>query len=315
MQLGFPLVFSSLLSAIRRHPWLHLFSLTLLLALTACGGGDMSQTQTQPQQPTLQPAGSGGTGSSGSQGSSGSGSSSGSSGPSQPAPAPPSGPPGVPAGATTKSAVQTLPNWAWCTANLNGHPCASGLGNATSTMTPNQGTPSLSGKSSVFTLGGPTRYSNALWWYQFGPDSTPTHFVYDLYFYMQDPSAPEALEFDINQSMGGTRYTWGTECSYRDSGHWDIWNSETGSWETTDVPCPQVSANEWHHLTWTVERVNGQMHYISVELDGNVSTVDKYYNPQQHYNGDGVNVAFQMDGDYRQDPYSVWLDNVSLSWW
>ena len=76
-----------------------------------------------------------------------------------------------------------------------------------------------------------------------------------------------------------------------------------------------VAPNQWHHLTWTDERVNGQTHYISVALDGVVYTVDKYYKPQQNYNGDDVNVAFQLDGDYRQDPYSVWLDNVSLSSW
>jgi hypothetical protein len=64
-----------------------------------------------------------------------------------------------------------------------------------------------------------------------------------------------------------------------------------------------------------VERVNGQVHNISVTLDGNVSTVNKYYNPQQNYGGNDLNVAFQMDGDYRQDPYSVWLDNFSLSCW
>jgi hypothetical protein len=213
------------------------------------------------------------------------------------------------------SAVQTLPNWEWCTAELNGKPCASGLGNATSSMTANQSTPSLSGKSSLFKLGGATQYSNALWWKSFGPNSGPKHFVYDLYFYLQDPNAPEALEFDVNQSMDGTRYTWGTECSYRDSGHWDIWNPATEGWETTSVPCPPVSANTWHHLTWQIERANGQVHYISVTLDGNVATVDKYYNPQTGWQGTDVNVAFQMDGDYRQDPYSVWLDNVSLSAW
>ncbi len=139
--------------------------------------------------------------------------------------------------------------------------------------------------------------------------------MYDLYFYLQHPGAPEALEFDVNQSIRGTRYTWGSECSYRDTGHWDIWNPETESWETTSVPCPPVSANTWHHLTWQIERVNGQVHYISVTLDDNVSTVDKYFNPQRHWHGNDVNVAFQMDGDYLQDPYSVWLDNVSLSAW
>jgi hypothetical protein len=221
----------------------------------------------------------------------------------------------VPAGANTVSDIQTLANWQWCTATLNGSECAGGLGDATSTMTPNQSTPSMSGKSSVYTLGGQTQYSNALWWKSLGQNSTPTHFAYDVYFYMEDPDAPEALEFDVNQSMNGTRFTWGTECSYRDSAHWDIWNSEAGAWETTSVPCPQVAGNTWHHLTWQIERVNGQAHYISVTLDGSVSPVDKYYNPQHGWQGTDVNVAFQLDGDYRQDPYSVWLDNVSLSMW
>jgi hypothetical protein len=221
----------------------------------------------------------------------------------------------VPEGAQTTTAIHTLPGWDWCTATLNGKPCAGGLGDATSNMTQKQQSPSMSGDAAVYTLGGSTRYSNALWWKSLGKNSTPTHFVYDVYFYMEDPSAPEALEFDVNQSMGGTRYTWGTECSYRNTGHWDIWNSESGSWETTEVPCPQVAANTWHHLTWQLERVNGQMHYISVTLDGVVSTVDKYYNPQQGWQGDDVNVAFQLDGDYEQDAFSVWLDDVSLSYW
>ena len=173
----------------------------------------------------------------------------------------------------------------------------------------------MSGASAWFKLGGKTEYSNALWWHSFGPNPTPEHFVYDLYFYMKDPNVPEALEFDVNQSMDGVRYIWGSECSYRNTGYWDIWDDETGKWETTSVPCPVVSANEWHHLTWQIERVNGQIHYISVTVDGNVGTVDKYYKPQQDYNGSDLNVAFQMDGDYRQDPYSVWLDNVSLSAW
>jgi len=297
-----------LISSILRNPWSAVLSLSVLFSLTACGGSPSSTMASQPQMPTLQPAGTtSGT-------SSDSGSQSSSSGNSNP-PAQTSGPQGIPAGATTKAAVQTMSNWEWCTAKLNGKPCASGLGDATSSMTPGQDDPSLSGQSAHFTLGGPTPYSNALWWRGFDADTKATHFVYDLYFYLKSPSAPEALEFDINQSMGGTRWTWGTECSYRDTGHWDIWDPEAGQWVTTSVPCPQVSANEWHQLTWTVERVDGKAHYISVALDGDVHQVDKYYNPQQHFDGSGVTVAFQMDGDYRQDPYSVWLDNVSLSYW
>ena len=55
--------------------------------------------------------------------------------------------------------------------------------------------------------------------------------------------------------------------------------------------------------------------HVARDGAGNVGTVDKYYNPQPDYNGSDLNVAFQMDGDYRQDPYSVWLDDISLSYW
>ena len=285
----------------------------ILLAEIGCGG-NTSNNASPPQPPVPQPANppsnngpqsaqNGGTGSGNNGGSGGSGMNN------------PANNPQIPSNATTQSAIQTLSGWQWCTAMLNGHPCAGGLGNATSSMNQNQQTPSLSGMSSQFTLGGPTQYSNALWWKSFGPDSTPTHFVYDLYFYMDNPNFPEALEFDVNQSFNGVRYTWGTECSYHNTGYWDVWNPETEHWETTSVGCPVVSAQTWHHLTWQVERVNGQVHYTSISLDGNMSTVDKYYNPQQNYQGSAINVAFQMDGDYRQDPYDVWLDNVSLSYW
>jgi len=284
-----------------------------LFLLANCGGAaSMSSSLSQPQTPTTQPSDPSGSGASDP---GPGGSSSGSSGSSSGGSNADVSNNGVPGNATVQQAIQTLSGWEWCTAKLDGKPCASGLGNATSTLTQGQQTPSLSGASSEYTLGGKTQYSNALWWKSFGQNSTPTHFVYDVYFYMDHPNLPEALEFDTNQSINGTRYTWGTECSYRHTGYWDIWNPETERWETTTVACPVVSADTWHHLTWKVERVNGQVHYISVTLDGNVSTVNTYYNPQQHYGGNDLNVAFQMDGDYRQDPYSVWLDNFSLSYW
>jgi hypothetical protein len=167
----------------------------------------------------------------------------------------------------------------------------------------------------MFQISGPTKYSNALWWKQLGADSQPTHFVYDLSFYIDDASAPEALEFDVNQSFNGVRYTWGTECSYKYTGHWDIWNPGTEAWVTSKAACPQVSSKAWHRLVWQFERVNNQVHYISVTLDNNVMPIDAYFPLQPNYVGDGVNVAFQMDGDYRQNPYNVWLDNVTLSSW
>jgi hypothetical protein len=141
------------------------------------------------------------------------------------------------------------------------------------------------------------------------------HFTYDLFFFLDDPHAPEALEFDVNQSFGGTRYTWGSECSYKNTGKWDIWNPQAFRWVTTSVPCKAVSANAWHHLVWQLERINGQVHYISLSLDGNDFKIDQYFSPQSNWNVEETDVAFQLDGDFQQKPYKVWLDKVNLSTW
>jgi hypothetical protein len=58
--------------------------------------------------------------------------------------------------------------------------------------------------------------------------------------------------------------------------------------------------------------VNGQVPYISVSVNGLVSPVDAFFEPQQKWTLEDINIAFQMDGDFRQDPYNVWLDEMTL---
>lgn len=233
-----------------------------------------------------------------------------------PAPSPVgSGNSGAPAGAQTISQIEDLGEWQFCTAKLNGSACASGLGNADSSMTLHQPSPATDGSSARFSLSGPTGYSNALWWKSVGSNPGVTHFNYDLWFYVDHPDFPEALEFDVNQSSGGIRYTWGTECGFKDSHRWDIWDPAGFKWVPTSLPCNPFSANTWHHLVWQFERANHQVHYISLTVDGNTMAVDAYKDPQTNGSSDDINVAFQLDGDFKQDPYNVWLDQVNLTMW
>lgn len=240
---------------------------------------------------------------------------------SQAAPLPPSASapsdPGAPPGANSKvvDSIQTLPGWEWCTAKLNGSVCASGAGIAVSSMMENQASPSTDQKAAKFNIAGRTGYSNALWWKSLGANSNSSHFTYDLWFYVDRPSVSEALEFDVNQSFDGIRYTWGTECSFKNTHQWDIWDPAGFKWVPTNVDCKPFSANAWHHLVWQFERANHQVHYVSVTVDNQNMPVDIYKDPQTNWKTDDVNVAFQMDGDINQDPYSVWLDQVTLTQW
>lgn len=219
---------------------------------------------------------------------------------------------------TTISGIQTMPGWQSCSAlfptgsGRDGQICAAGLGTAVSTMTENQSTPSMDGKAAKFSIGGPTAYSNMLYFNPVAGGDNVSHFIYDLYFYIDNPNASQALEFDINQTFGGNRWVWGSECNFNGSGKWDIWDDVNG-WEPTIYDCKPFPANTWIHLVWNVERVGNQVHYISLTVGNQTYNVDTYYQNQADWTLEEIDVAFQMDGNYKQEPYNVWLDQVNLT--
>ena len=214
--------------------------------------------------------------------------------------------------------IQTLSGWQSCSAlfptgsGRDGQICAAGLGTAVSTMTENQSTPSMDGKSAKFTMGGPQPYSNMLYFNAIAGGNNVSHFIYDLYFYIDNPLASQALEFDINQTFGGQRWVWGSECNFNGSGKWDIWNDLTG-WQPTQFACTPFPANTWIHLVWNVERVGNQVHYISLTIGDQVLNVDTFFPNQPDWTLEEIDVAFQMDGNFAQQPYDVWLDEVKLT--
>jgi hypothetical protein len=218
---------------------------------------------------------------------------------------------------STTSNIQNMGLWEPCSAKFPpGHPragqiCAAGSADAVSMMTPNQGQPSLSGSSAKFTMGGPHPYTNELYTKFLGGGSAVSKFTYDLYFMVDKPNNPQALEFDVNQTLGDTRWVFGTECNFKADGKWDVWDGVRG-WQPTAVPCTAFPANTWIHLVWNFERVGQQVHYVSVAVNDQVFPLDLYYSDQPNWPMEDIDVAFQMDGNYQQAPYTVWLDKVTL---
>jgi hypothetical protein len=92
-----------------------------------------------------------------------------------------------------------MSGWISCPAKFaagsgrDGQVCAVGIGNAVSTMTEGQSSPSMDGKSAKFSMGGPTGYSNELYWNPIGGGNNVSHFTYDLYFYIDQPPVAQAL--------------------------------------------------------------------------------------------------------------------------
>jgi hypothetical protein len=215
----------------------------------------------------------------------------------------------APSGSSTYSNIDQMSGWQSCGA------CAGAGGNGpvgTYWMKQWVSSPSMDGASAEFYNGGKA-WADALWWKQLGANGGVSHFVYDLYFYVNYPGNAQALEFDVNQSVNYKKYIFGTQCAIAD-GQWEVWNTAGKYWVKTGIACKAPPAYTWNHLTWEFQRVNGQVLFVAFTLNGVKSYINKYFYPIS-VSASELNVAFQMDLKGSGYGYNVWLDKVKLTVW
>jgi len=214
--------------------------------------------------------------------------------------------------------VEQMSGWGSCDACAG----AGGTGPAAPhSLTQGVASPSTDGKSAQFWIGGTTAYSNVLWWKQLVSETQAStnrslhHFVYDSYFYVTNTHAAQSLEWDVNQFIDGKSLIFGSQCSYRSAGTWDIWDNVNSRWVSVGIACPPLQAYTWNHVVVEFERTStNQLHYISVSMNGIKHYLDRYYAPKST-TWSGITVNYQMDGNYQQEDYSTWLDKLTLKAW
>jgi hypothetical protein len=188
--------------------------------------------------------------------------------------------------------------------------------------------PSISGGATQYNLGGTAVYTDAFFNnHLIGPFSSqglpdndktlvPTYskFTYDVYFYGTNLELSQAVEFDINQFFNGIGFIWGHECRIAGGHEWDVWNNVTAHWVPTGIPCNPIN-NAWNHLTIEVQRTaSNQLLYQSIRLNGVTSQLNQYYDHGSAPSWYGITVNYQMDGNYQQSPYTVYLDELTFTY-
>jgi hypothetical protein len=230
-----------------------------------------------------------------------------------PTPTPPTANPGtntIPSNAQTINDIQTIGGWESCTT------CT---GSASAIFSQTQGVtdPAMSGStSSQFQLlTGTLPFGGALWFKFLGAHNSATHFVYDLFFYVDNPAAAQAIEFNVSQSDGQNRYSFSTQCDLKGAQAWRVWDPIGNKWVASAVTCATPAAKTWNHLVWEFERDSASnVIFDAVSVNGNRGVV----NLKMAHTADtdqGVDVAYQSDANLNGTPYSVWLDKVNLTYW
>jgi hypothetical protein len=209
--------------------------------------------------------------------------------------------------------------------------CSSCGGGVTYSIKYGISSPTKSGTSTKFTLGGTTPYSDALFVKSaIGESSSsvvydpknviiPTlhDFVYDVYFWGGDLSVSQVLEFDVSMFFHGHSLVFGSQCRIAGGHNWDIWDNVNTHWVSANVPCNPVSKG-WNHATIKFHRTStgNKLVYQSITLNGKTATLNRTFAPGSAPSGwYGITLNFQMDGNKHQTDYSVYLDKLSFQYW
>jgi hypothetical protein len=144
------------------------------------------------------------------------------------------------------------------------------------------------------------------WHVSFAKDASATHFIYDTYVYVVDPSQVANIELDMNQVMSnGATVIYGTQCSSY-TRTWEYTVVSGGShWKSSNIPCnpKNWAANTWHHVQIASHRSStGVVTYDSVNLDGSHHVFDNATGYSAEHLGwahGDLLINFQLDGANR----------------
>jgi hypothetical protein len=204
------------------------------------------------------------------------------------------------------SAVSSIPSNAIGSADLDG---------ASWAFEQDAGTPGNAHGSTVFPATTPlyddarqfymtyAKHGGERWHVSFAKDPNSTHFIYDTYVYIVDPSQVANIEMDMNQvTSNGATVIYGTQCSsYTKT--WEFTTVSGGAhWHSSNVPCNPTNwaANTWHHIQIASHRDgSGDVTYDWVNVDGTHSV----FNNATGYSAEKLGWApgdllinFQLDG-------------------
>jgi len=214
--------------------------------------------------------------------------------------------------ADARTNLEQSTNWKSCTECAG----AFGAGSAAAhSMVRGVASPSRDGASTRFSLGGSNPYSNAYWWNSVATGSQATNFQYDLHFYMKNPGASQALEFEINQGLNGRKYIFGVQCGFK-SRVWRVYDAAGRRWVPTSIACTVPTAYQWHYAVFEFHCIasTAKSQFLSISINGKKHYVNRIYGPRANPIK-SINVAFQLDGDRNQTDYQVWVDSMKASWW
>jgi hypothetical protein len=193
-------------------------------------------------------------------------------------------------------------------------------GVAYTTFTTSGGFPNEDGSSGRFTIGeggAHGAYDDAYWWYQHPALTFQAAAVdYELDVYVPAGSAPQAIEFEVQQVRKGYVYNFGWQANYV-SHQWRIFDYAKKQWQDSGIPFGGFPTDRWHHIVarYRSDGTTHAIHHDTLAVDGDTRAVVSNGLHVAPYKGGGDQLtnALQLDLNGSGAPFHVYFDRVQVA--
>jgi hypothetical protein len=181
----------------------------------------------------------------------------------------------------------------------------------------NQGisNPSLSGQAADFYVNGGPAFTGGYYFIEQPTVTNPVSYLrcdFDLFVPEQYASAPQAIEFEVQQTTNGNTYNFAWQADYA-SNTWRVFNYTTKQWEPTGIQLQRFTPDTWHHITALFHAAGTQAIHDSLIVDGQSYNANIAHEATQAGTRLEFTTGFQVDLNAASTPYHVFVDNMQVA--
>lgn len=232
-----------------------------------------------------------------------------------PTPAPSPTPSGTSSAGTVISRVEENP-WLTC-GNCGNNGAAGAVASYSDTL--GIATPSEDGSATQFSIAATVPFTNGYFYQQHTPVTTPMAaltYTFDLYIPQGSQNLPQAIEFECQQILGGYVYNFSWQALYTGN-TWRIFDYGTKQWNATGIPLTRFTPGTWHHIVaeYHNDTTAHTVIHDALTVDGVRTPVNITHNA--FFSGAANNQftnGFQLDSNSAAAPYSVYVDQMSITY-
>lgn len=180
------------------------------------------------------------------------------------------------------------------------------------------GTPSEDGSSTQFSIAATVPFTNAYFYQQHTPVTNPMTaltYEFDLYIPAGSETLPQAIEFECQQILDGWVYNFSWQALYPGN-QWRIFDYGLKQWDSTGLTLTRFTPNTWHHIVaeYHNDTTNHLVIHDALTVDGVRMPVNITHNAFLAGSRNQFTNAVQLDSNSAAAPYSVYVDNMKITY-